>query len=161
MAADGGAAPRGEATVRRGHVDDAEAIASLYRRVRQECVPDIPPLTHHPASVGWWVRTRLLRDAEVWVAETPEGLVGLMALVPPDSLDQLYILRAASRQGLGSRFLSVARHRFPEGLQCWTFQSNTGARRFCEHHGFIPVEWTDGDNEEGEPDVRYVWRPGG
>jgi GNAT superfamily N-acetyltransferase len=161
VAEGGGTAPSSTATIRRGHVDDAEAIASLYRRVRRECVPDMPPLVDDRASVGWWVRTRLLHDAEVWVAETPQGLVGVMALVPPDSLDQLYVLRAASRQGLGSRFLSVARHRFPEGLQCWTFQSNTGARRFYERHGFTPVEWTDGDNDEGAPDVRYVWRRGG
>ena len=30
--------------------------------------------------------------------------------------------------------------------------------RFYERHGFTAVEWTDGDNEEGEPDVRMVWR---
>ena len=41
------------------------------------------------------------------------------------------------------------------------FQKNEGARRFYERHGFTAVEWTDGDNEEGAPDVRYRWTPGG
>ena len=43
--------------------------------------------------------------------------------------------------------------------QLWTFQSNHGARRFYERHGFVAVQHTDGDNEEGAPDVRYEWRP--
>jgi hypothetical protein len=42
----------------------------------------------------------------------------------------------------------------------WTFQTNTGARRFYERHGFVAVDETDGSaNEERAPDVRYAWRP--
>jgi hypothetical protein len=42
----------------------------------------------------------------------------------------------------------------------WTFQANAPARRFYERHGFGAVEFGDGSgNEEGEPDVRYVWEP--
>ena len=44
-------------------------------------------------------------------------------------------------------------------MQLWAFQSNTGALRFYERHGFVAVEETDGDNEERAPDVRMVWRP--
>jgi hypothetical protein len=31
------------------------------------------------------------------------------------------------------------------------------ARRFYERHGFVAEATTDGDNEEGAPDVRYRW----
>lgn len=32
-----------------------------------------------------------------------------------------------------------------------------GARRFYERHGFVVVDATEGDNEEGAPDVCYQW----
>ena len=42
-------------------------------------------------------------------------------------------------------------------VNLWTFQRNTGARRFYERNGFIAVDLTDGaSNEEREPDVRYT-----
>jgi membrane-anchored protein YejM (alkaline phosphatase superfamily) len=56
--------------------------------------------------------------------------------------------------------VELAKRRQPSGLQLWTFQVNGTARRFYERHGFLAVESTDGSgNEEGDPDVRYVWRP--
>ena len=43
-------------------------------------------------------------------------------------------------------------------LQLWTFQRNANARAFYEAHGFACVQLTGGsDNEEHEPDARYVW----
>ena len=50
----------------------------------------------------------------------------------------------------------------PGGLELYTFQVNTGARRFYERHGFRVVDLDDGArNEEGQPDVRYRWLPVG
>ncbi len=61
---------------------------------------------------------------------------------------------------MGARLLAEARHRHPEGLSLWVFTSNTGAVRFYERHGFVVVGGTDGDNEEGAPDLRIdVRRP--
>lgn len=37
------------------------------------------------------------------------------------------------------------------------FVSNTRARRFYERHGFVEIDGSDGDNEEGEPDIRFRW----
>jgi phosphinothricin acetyltransferase len=55
--------------------------------------------------------------------------------------------------------LDVARSELTgDQIQLWTFQSNSGARRFYERHGFVAVQTTEGDNEEKAPDVRYVWR---
>jgi hypothetical protein len=46
----------------------------------------------------------------------------------------------------------------PTGFRLWTFQANTGARRFYERHGCKAVEFTDGRrNEEKLPDVLYAW----
>jgi hypothetical protein len=45
----------------------------------------------------------------------------------------------------------------PEGLQLWTFASNASAQRFYERHCFVETRRTDGDNEEGAPDILYAW----
>ncbi len=43
-------------------------------------------------------------------------------------------------------------------LDLWTFQSNIGAQRFYNRHGFLEVMRTDGaGNEERSPDIRYRW----
>jgi hypothetical protein len=43
-------------------------------------------------------------------------------------------------------------------LQLWTFQHNTGSRRFYEKQGFVAALETDGaQNMEREPDVLYRW----
>lgn len=55
--------------------------------------------------------------------------------------------------------VALAKERRPAGLGLWVFASNTGAVRFYERHGFAVVGGTDGDNEEGAPDLRMQWRP--
>jgi hypothetical protein len=45
-----------------------------------------------------------------------------------------------------------------EQLELWCFQQNGEARYFYESHGFQPVLFTEGENnEEHLPDVRYKW----
>jgi GNAT superfamily N-acetyltransferase len=69
----------------------------------------------------------------------------------------LYVEPSHVGKGAGSRLLEQAKRLCPAGLDLWTFQSNAGARQFYESHGFVPVDETSGDNEEGAPDVRYHW----
>ena len=148
------------AVIRRAAPDDATALADLFWQVRTEAVPHIPMIPRPRESVEPFVRDVLLGEFEVLVAEEGGRLVGFLALMPPDVLSHLYLAAEHTGRGLGGALLELARRRFPEGLQLWAFQSNLGALRFYERHGFVPVEWTDGDNEEGAPDVRMVWRPG-
>jgi hypothetical protein len=55
--------------------------------------------------------------------------------------------------------MDQAKAQRPDGFELWTFLVNSGARRFYERHGFEAVEFGDGShNEEGQPDVRLVWR---
>jgi GNAT superfamily N-acetyltransferase len=82
-----------------------------------------------------------------------------MVLRQPDWLEHLYIDASATNRGVGTRMVEVAKRELTAlQVQLWTFQSNTGARRFYERHAFVAVQTTDGDNEEQAPDVRYVWR---
>lgn len=149
------------ASLRRGTPADAKDLAELFWEARRESVPHIPMIVHPRESVLPFVEHVLLAEFEVWVAESGGRLVGFLAVVAPDVLGHLYLRADHTGHGLGTRLLDVAKQRFPEGLQLWAFESNTDALRFYERHGFVPVEHTDGDNEEGAPDVRMVWRPRG
>ena len=61
-------------------------------------------------------------------------------------------------RGIGAELLKLAKRERPTGLRLWTFASNAGAQRFYERHGFVEARRTDGsDNEEGEPDILYLW----
>ena len=84
-------------------------------------------------------------------------IVGFLALAEPDHLNHLYLIREHTGRGLGARLLALAKERFSGGMQLWAFPSNTAAIRFYERHGFRQVRWTDGDNDEGEPDVLLEW----
>jgi GNAT superfamily N-acetyltransferase len=137
---------------------EAAAVGELMWTVREQSTGPIPPQIHSLEETRVWMRDQFATH-EIWVADSAGTLVALMLLRRPDWLSQLYVDQSVTGRGLGSRLLSLAKSRYPEGLQLWTFQSNAGARRFYERHGFTAVAWTDGDNEEGAPDVRYEWRP--
>lgn len=144
--------------VRRAAEGEAAAVADLYLRARRAAVPAIPPSVHDDEDVHRHFATVVLPQHEVWLLDADGGLVALLVL-HDDWVDHLYVDPARTGRGLGSRLLDHAKAQRPGGLQLWAFQSNSGARRFYEHHGFEPAEMTDGDNEEGAPDVRYVWAP--
>lgn len=96
---------------------------------------------------------------EVWVALADDSVIAVLVL-DGDSVDQLYVDPGWTGQGVGSGLIHLAKERRSTGLDLWTFQANDGARRFYERHGFVAVDTTDGDNEEGAPDIRYEWRRG-
>ena len=150
---------RGEPTIRRAVPGDAHALADLLWTVRAESVPAMPALAHPRESVEPFVRGVLLAQFEVWVAELRGRPVGFIAIMAPDQLGHLYIAADHQNRGLGSRLVALAQDRFPEGLELWTFQDNDRARRFYRRNGFVEAERTEGDQEEGAPDLRLVWRP--
>lgn len=146
-----------EPVIRRAHLDESEACADLMWRVRQQSLGSIPQGRHPLDDMRTWMRDVVMTRQEVWVAERAGSLVGLLVLGRPDWIEHLYVDASATGQGLGARFVALARAELPGPIQLWTFQSNLGAGRFYERQGFEAVEWTDGDNEEGAPDVRYVF----
>ena len=139
---------------------DAPAVAGLWWRARLAAVPAIPSPVHDEADVRRWVAEVLIPAGGTWVAVEKEEVVAMISL-REGWIDQLYVDPARQGCSMGTRLVDFAKARAPEGLDLWTFQTNRGARRFYERHGFTAVEWTDGDNEEGAPDVRYRWTPGG
>ena len=141
-------------TLRRAAVADAPAIAEVFLS-SFHATYDFP-LAHTDDEVRGWVRDRLVVTEETWVADDGGTVVGMM-VVAPGLLEQLYVAPDRLGTGIGRQLIDVAKDRSPGGLSLWTFQVNDRARRFYERNGFEAVELTDGDNQEGQPDVRYAW----
>jgi GNAT superfamily N-acetyltransferase len=97
---------------------------------------------------------------DVWVIDERGGIAALLVL-DGEWIDQLYVDPDHVGKGHGSSFIAVAKRQRPAGLKLWTFAANSRARRFYERHGFVVTGGTDGENEEGAPDVRCEWRPCG
>src|SRR5579884_666615 len=146
--------------VRRALADDVPAAADVYLRSRKAAVPAVPPLVHEEADVRRWFSDQVFPERELWVAESAHGrIVGVMVLAG-DWVEQLYVDPSHLGAGVGSALLRHAQSTRSHGLQLWTFESNLGAQRFYERHGFVAAERTDGShNEERAPDIRYVWSP--
>ncbi len=143
--------------IRRATPHEAPFIAGLYWRARLAAAPAIPPSVHPEADVLTYFTTVVVPAKDTWVADDDDsGVVGCMVL-DPGWVDHLYVEPARTGGGIGRRLLDAAKQEHPTGLDLWAFQSNTDARRFYERHGFVAVAFTDGDNEEGAPDVRYHW----
>jgi len=145
-------------TIRPATPTDAATIADVFL-ASFHATYDFP-LAHTDEEVRGWVRD-LVGSGGTWVAIDPAGtVVGMMAL-EPGVLDQLYVRPDRLGEGIGRRLLELAKERSPDGLSLYTFQVNERARRFYERNGFVAEWFGDGStNEERQPDVRYVWRPG-
>lgn len=140
--------------LRRASGDDAPAVAEVFL-TSFHATYDFP-LAHTDDEVRGWVRDKLIPTMETWVAVDDDRVVGMM-VVAPRHLEQLYVAPDRLGRDIGHQLLELAKQRSPVGLSLWTFQVNDRARRFYERNGFVAVELTDGDNEEGQPDVRYEW----
>jgi GNAT superfamily N-acetyltransferase len=142
---------------RRATEADACAAADLWLRARQAAIDVIPQPVHRDDEVRAWFASHVVRNTALWVTEGPPGaLVGILVLDGP-WLDQLYVEPTMTGRGIGASLVELAKRERPTGLRLWTFASNAGAQRFSERHGFVETRRADGDNEEGAPDILYVW----
>lgn len=93
----------------------------------------------------------------ICVAEDAGRVVGFAAR-EGGTLHALYVAAPARARGCGRALLRRAQSQ-ADALSLWTFQANTGARRFYLAHGFSEAGRGDGaGNDEGLPDIRYEWR---
>lgn len=144
-------------TLRRAGPGDGAAVAEIYLRSFDAALPTVRR-AHDDEAVRAFFREVVVVHHETWVADEAGAVVGMMVL-DEGRIEQLYLDPARRGHGIGDRFVQLAKERLSQGLELWTFQVNSPAHRFYERHGFVAAERTDGsENEEREPDIRYVWR---
>jgi ribosomal protein S18 acetylase RimI-like enzyme len=153
-----------DVTLRAAGAADAAEIAAVYLASRRAFLA-YAPLAHGDDEVLRWLAEELIPGGGVTVATQDAGrpaLVGMLAVsrgVDAGWIDQLYLLPATVGRGLGSRLLAHAQATLGAPIRLYTFQANTGARRFYERHGFHALAFGDGSgNEERCPDVLYEWK---
>jgi len=137
--------------------NDGEEVAELYLRARKAAIPAIPMMVHTNEETRSWIARWVVPQTELWVAESDGGALVGMLVLDDEWVDQLYVEPALTGQGIGGELIALAKRERPSGLRLWTFESNVRARRFYERHGFSSRDRTAGDNEEGAPDILYVW----
>ncbi|WP_316650111.1 GNAT family N-acetyltransferase [Ovoidimarina sediminis] len=137
--------------VRRARPEDAARCAAILNRWIDD--RDWMPRVHTEAEVEAFYHDVVFARREVWVIGDPAA--GFMALDrEADVVTALYV--AGPGRGLGRRLLNHAKAGRAT-LELWTFVANKGARRFYAREGFTEIRRTEGDNEEGLPDVLLRW----
>jgi GNAT superfamily N-acetyltransferase len=143
--------------LRRGRREDLPALARLYRETVRASLPFLAERRTAEEDLRH-LSDDLFPKAQFWLLEDVSGEPAGYIAFQPDFIDHLFLRPEHQGQGLGARLLARAKAEAAE-LSLWTFQRNLAARRFYERHGFVAALETDGaDNEEGEPDVFYLWR---
>jgi GNAT superfamily N-acetyltransferase len=134
---------------------DVAEVAALHRLSMRTAMPWLPEL-HTPEDDLRFFADKVFPCQSVTLATIDNRLAGFSAAAD-GWLHHLYVDPAHQGRGVGWILLNHVR-RDTTTLQLWAFQRNYRARRFYERAGFRVARLTDGSgNEEGEPDVLYVW----
>jgi GNAT superfamily N-acetyltransferase len=137
-------------------IRDAETadLPVLARIMGQWCRDTLwLPKLHTPEEDLWFLG-ELHRLSTLRVIGHPA--LGFLARQGVD-VDALYLAPEARRKGHGRALIKDAMAAEPV-LRLWAFEANLEARAFYAALGFVEVGRTDGDNDEGLPDVRLEWR---
>ena len=147
-------------TLRPATAADAPRVADLLISTREAFMPYAPSAYSQP-QVREWVASHLVPSGGVTVAESHGQVVAVIATERGEQLSwvtQMAVDPKLVGQGIGRLLLAQAMRTLAPPIRLYTFQANAGARRFYERHGFVAVEFTDGQaNEEHCPDVFYEW----
>ena len=66
--------------LRRASADDWFAVAEVLITSRRASIPEIPPPVHSDEEIRAWVKDTLLATCNVWVIESSEQVIAMMAL---------------------------------------------------------------------------------
>jgi GNAT superfamily N-acetyltransferase len=136
---------------------DALAIADIHLTARRAAMPYLHQPHTDDETRDYFGRVVGDRPLAWWVARFRGEIVGYM-VIGGENLGHLYVQPGWQRCGIGLSLLAKAKTLSPRRLELWTFQRNSNARAFYESQCFHAIDWTDGRNEENEPDVKYEWR---
>jgi ribosomal protein S18 acetylase RimI-like enzyme len=137
---------------------DSGRIAQLLIDARAAFIP-YAPSAHTDEEVRSWVAASLVPSGDVILASANGATVGVMATKQECDcswITQMVVDPAHVGHRIGSSLLAHALRVLQPPIRLYTFQANTGARRFYERYGFRAIRFTDGRaNEENCPDVLY------
>lgn len=139
---------------------DAPAIADIHLAARRRAMPYLARPHTDDETRAWFAGCVGGQPGAWWVARRGGRVIGYM-LIDAEELDHLYVHPDSQGQGVGTALLHKAFSLSPRRVLLATAQRNTRARGFYEKHGFRATAFTDGENEEREPDVYYTWEPPG
>jgi GNAT superfamily N-acetyltransferase len=146
------------AVLRQASPQDSAEIAEILLASRAAFLV-YAPSPHSDNAIRAWVCDILLPREDITVASVDGHMVGVMATHRPGAISwitQLYLHPSHVARGIGSQLLTLALATLPRPIRLYTFQQNTGARRFYERNGFLPIQFSDGAaNDERCPDVLY------
>lgn len=139
--------------IRPARPDDAAPCAAMVNAWID--ATDWHPRLHTHDAVARFYRETVWATREVLVAgDPPTGFIAI-------STDQYVTACYASppAQGTGTALMRAAQ-RERKTMFLWTHVPNVAAQAFYAKMGFTEVRRTDGDNEEGVPDILFQWREG-
>ncbi|MEM8981258.1 MAG: GNAT family N-acetyltransferase [Pseudomonadota bacterium] len=139
-----------EPAIRNAAPSDAHVCAAIHH-AWIESTSWMPKL-HTLEDVQQFYSDHVWPNTRVFVAGDPPK--AYLALDKEDCVTALY--SALPGKGLGKALLDHAKG-LTRALSLWTFVANTGAQRFYEREGFKAVGRTEGENDEGLPDILYRW----
>jgi GNAT superfamily N-acetyltransferase len=142
-----------------GPCTDSDSITAIYLASRKVHLP-YAPLVHSDAAIYSWVAEALIKTDLIIAASKNGEVYGFIATAGDGGkqwINHLYVHPKYCGLGIGSALLEYALAQIPRPVYLYTFQANSGARRFYERYGFLALEFGDGSgNEEGCPDVLYA-----
>ncbi len=139
---------------RRAKPEDAEECAAILQEWIDETdwFPSV-----HPVGAAASMLCSKINAVGFTLALENRKIAGFSCLTD-GVLEFLYIRNVSRGKGVGGMLLNRCKFACPDGFGLWTFQQNTAARRFYERAGLTKAERSDGaGNEEGLPDIRYIW----
>jgi len=144
--------------IRTGTPEDTDRVSDILINSRKTFI-NYARLAHTDDEVREWVTNSLIPAGGVAVAELNRVVIAVLATSNENGtnwIDQMYIDPLYVGKGIGTKMLRDLLQTTSKPIRLYTFQQNTGARRFYERHGFQAIQFTDGmHNEEQCPDVLY------
>jgi putative acetyltransferase len=99
-------------------LEDMDRAAGVHRASLDYALPALAGL-HTAEEDRWFFRERTFATCQLWGYFDSQELVGIIAF-RDGWVDQLYVLPASQRCGVGTALLAIAQSRFPS-LSLWTF----------------------------------------
>ena len=141
-------------TIRRATIGDVDTIVRILIRTKEESFPG--SVDEHERDEAFWTRRwhgyikrgsrarQSLGDGFVFIAEQDGAPVGYAAYHHTQRFDtdaelqNIYVLKASQRRGIGTRLLAVVAHRLVRDgsrTMCVGFDGDSPYRQFYTKHG--------------------------